>query len=574
MLRIPERPSAAAGFAKDLADECMATSDERQQVYQRAGQYYYTGSANAQAAIHNKIRPFVDRLAGYLFLPQGVRFNTVFDSSEPASVLERGQTASQLLTADYRASNSDLRFGDAVLWSLVCGCYLIKHTGHDYSAKVTPVHPVNFGVLSESILDLDEQECICHVSYPTVTRLRSILQEQGHPHADRIFNEIQEARSGQKDQDEPSYFHQMVVGGMSPMGDIGGKPEAAGIVQVFPVPTPWRPQRRISETVKLCELWIKDEKRSGAYTTMQLVYPDILIQGDNTRINILDPKGDIPDASNGLKDHHPFVKLQPDITPGYFWGRSIVADVQMLQDVINKRLRDLKVMWDRNAAAPYTFSGFQSVTDDLYYKIISEGGFISDPNPNAKAAKLTEPPPPGYLEELEFLWKMFDEQGGFTPVLTGQGEPGVRAGVHAQTLVRTSSPGLIDPAVRIERALAESGWLFLKFMQDRDGTAYKTDSGVNFTLGQLPDRFQVEVDSHSASPAFAEDSRQIAIALARANAISGEDLIEMIHPPNRELLLARYRQRQAQQAKLMQEEIAHGINPQGGNSQHHPHARH
>jgi hypothetical protein len=394
------------------------------------------------------------------------------------------------------------------------------------------------------------------------------LREQGHPQAERIYHQIQEARSGQKDQDEPNYFHQMVVGGMNPMGDIGSRPEAAGIVQVFPVPTPWRPQRRISDTVKLCELWIKDEKRGGAYTTLQLVYPDILIEGADTHRNIM----------FGMENHNnpdfnqlqPFVKVEADTTPGYFWGRSRIADVQMLQDVVNKRLRDLKVMWDRNAAAPYSFSGFQSITEDQYYKIMSEGGFISDPNPNAKANKLTEPVPPTFMEELEFVWKMFDEQGGFTPVLTGQGEPGIRAGTHAQTMVRTASTGMIDPATHIERSLAESGHLFFKLMQDRDANIYRTDSGVQFNLNQLPHLFQMEVDSHSASPAFAEDSRQVAIALARAQAIGPEDLIEMLNPPNKEILLAHLKQRQAAQAKMQQEQIAHGINPQGGNGRHPP----
>jgi hypothetical protein len=129
-------------------------------------------------------------------------------------------------------------------------------------------------------------------------------------------------------------------------------------------------------------------------------------------------------------------------------------------------------------------------------------------------------------------------------------------------LVRTSSPGLIDPATRIERALAESGYIALRIMQDRDPHIYNTESGqTQFTLDQLPDDFQVEVDSHSASPAFAEDSRQVAMALARSQAISAEDLIEMLHPPNAELLLARLRQRQAAMAKQREEEIAHGINP-------------
>jgi hypothetical protein len=549
-LRIPDNAKAACEFARDLADECLGTVEERQAIYQKAAQYYFTGSGDARAAIHNKVRPFVDRLAGYLYLPQGVRFNTVFDSSEPPDVLERGRTVSQMLTADYRSSDADLRFGDAVTWALICGCHLLKHMGDGFSFRVVPVHPVNFGVLTESIVGLEEQEAVCHVSYPTVTRLRSILRQNGHPQAERIYNQILESRSAQSDQNEPSYFHQIVVGGMRPLGDVGETPSAAGIVQVFPVPTPWRPQRQISDTVKLCELWIKDEKRDGDWTTLQLVYPDILIEGADTRKNL-----------SGIPHRTPFVKVEADITPGYFWGRSAIADVQMLQDVINKRLRDIKVMWDRNAAAPYTFSGFNSVTEEQYYKIISEGGFISDPNPNAKASKLTEPPPPGYLEELEFLWKMFDEQGGFTPVLTGQGEPGVRAGVHAQTLVRTSSPGLIDPATRIERQLAESGYLCNKLMQDRDPHIYRTDSGVEFTLQQLPELFQVEVDSHSASPAFAEDSRQIAIALARAQAIDAADLIMLLNPPNREILEAHLKQRQAAQAKAQQEMLAHGIDP-------------
>ena len=174
MLIIPDKPALAAGLAKDLADECMATSDERQAVYQRAGQYYYTGSSTSDAAIHNKTKPWINRYAGFLYQSSGVRFNTVFDSSEPADVLERGRSASSILTADYRSTDSDLRFGEAVTWSLICGNYIIKHIGDGFSARVVPVHPTNFGVLTESILRIEEQECICHVSYPTVTRLRSI----------------------------------------------------------------------------------------------------------------------------------------------------------------------------------------------------------------------------------------------------------------------------------------------------------------------------------------------------------------------------------------------------------------
>ena len=545
MLKIPKKDKEGTleQWVKEVIDETMASVQERAMVYTRAAQYFYTGTYDARAAIYNKIRPFINKLSGFLMQPTDVRFQMIFDSGEPEDVLERAQLVSEKLSADYRQTDSDITFSEAVTWAMVNGCSLLKHYPDEYGFKIVPVHPQNFGVLGETILELEEQEAFCHVTYPTVTRLRSILAD--HPKYDEIIERIEMGRPAQGDDEEPTYFHQMVVGGLNPLGEPGGSPrsEAAGIVNVFPVPTPWKPNRRITPTVKFCELWIKDRERDGDYTTMQVVYPDIIIEGDVTRRNL-----------SRVPGHSSFIKVQAEVTPGYFWGRSLISDVQMLQDVLNKRLRDIKVMWDRNVAAPQVFSGFTSITEEQYFKIINEGGFINDPNPNAKASKLTEAPPPNYLEELQFLLQLFDEAAGFSPVMSGQGEPGVRAGVHAQTLVRTSSPHLIDQAARIERQLAQSGYLALRIMQAEDPLIYNTENGIEFTLAEFPGDFQVQVDSHSASPAFAEDNRQVAIALARAGAIDAEDLIHMLHPPGAELLLARLKQRQKAQAQQAQQE--------------------
>ena len=277
---------------------------------------------------------------------------------------------------------------------------------------------------------------------------------------------------------------------------------------------------------------------------MQLIYPDILLEPNLQHRNLF------------LPGHHPFVQVQADRTPGYFWGRTAVANVQMLQDMLNKLLRDVKVMWDRNAVAPYLFSGVSGLTDDMYEKLISEGGFINELSPNAKATKLSEPPPPDWIEQLEFLMQFFDEAAGFTPILAGKGESGVRAGVHAQTLVRTSSPGLIDPAVRIERQLADSGYLAALQMANNDGREYQTETGVPFILADLFEKypeFSCVVDSHSASPAFQEDNMQKLIALARAQAIDARDLIEGMNLSNGDVLLAHYNERQARQAKMLQQ---------------------
>jgi hypothetical protein len=552
MLRLPKDSDALGPWAQEITDEMLTSSDERAMILTRASQLYYQGCHDSRAAIFNKCKPFIDKLAGFLMQPTDIRFSIIYDSTEPEDVLQRAQVAAEKLTADYRQTDSDIKFAEAVTWALINGCQIIKHTPDKNGFKVSPIHTQHFGVLSETTVSLDEQEAFVHVSYPTVSQLRAMLDEGDYPNPEDVIAQVLQANKEERSDEEPTYFHQMVVGGMQPLGDINDTPSAAGIVSVFPTPTPWRPQKRIWQTVRFCEVWIKDADRDGDYTTIQMVYPDILIEGKHTRRNL-----------SKIPGHHPFTKVQAAVTPGYFWGRSLLADVQMLQEVLNKRLRDLKVMWDRNANAPQILSGFTGITEEMYFKIISEGGFISDPNPNAKAQKMIEPPPPGYMEELEFIWQMFDEASGFSPVMSGQGEPGVRAGIHAQTLVRTSSPRLIDQAVRIERQLADSGYLSLRLMQAMDPSIYSTDQGTEFLLKQLPDDFQVTVDSHSASPAFAEDNRQVAIALARAGAIDSEDLIRMLHPPGSELLLARLRDRQKAQAeqakKDKQEEMTRDV---------------
>src|SRR5262245_56370609 len=213
----------------------MASVDERALVYTRAAQYYYTGTYDSRAAIYNKTKPFIDKLSGFLMQPTDVRFQVIFDTGEDDSVLKRAQLVSEKLSADYRSTDSDITFAEAVTWSMVNGCQLLKHFPHDEGFKLAAVHPQNFGVLGETILDLDEQEAFCHVTYPSKSRLRGLLDH--HPRKKEILDRVEAGRPTTKDEEQPSYFHQMVVGGLNPLGEPGGAPrsEAAGIVNVFPV---------------------------------------------------------------------------------------------------------------------------------------------------------------------------------------------------------------------------------------------------------------------------------------------------------------------------------------------------
>ena len=165
MLRIPKNITE---WSREIVDECMASAGERQMLTTRATQYYYTGSYDSRASIHNKIKPFVDRLAGFLMQPQDVRFNLVFDSHEPEETLKLAELCSEMLTSEFRETDSDITFAEAMTWALVNGCHILKARATEFGFKFDPVHPSNFGVLSETVLGIEEQEALCHVSFPTI----------------------------------------------------------------------------------------------------------------------------------------------------------------------------------------------------------------------------------------------------------------------------------------------------------------------------------------------------------------------------------------------------------------------
>ena len=125
-LKIPSKSQDLKLWIKEMVDQCMGSSEERGMIYSRAAQYYYTGSTDNRAALYNKVGPFVDKLAGFLMQPTDVRFQLVYDSGEDDSVLERSQLVAEKLSSDFRQTDADITFSEAVVWSLVNGCQILK----------------------------------------------------------------------------------------------------------------------------------------------------------------------------------------------------------------------------------------------------------------------------------------------------------------------------------------------------------------------------------------------------------------------------------------------------------------
>ena len=162
-------------------------------------------------------------------------------------------------------------------------------------------------------------------------------------------------------------------------------------------------------------------------------------------------------------------------------------------------------------------------------------------------------------------------------LLQGKGSAGVRSQGHAETLTSNASPRFKDRALSVERSVAEVGSLaltMLRAMDPRTVVAWLKPDTTNpvammepddptleppapgmkqfpFKYWHLPDNTKVTVDSHSASPIFSREARDLIFALVKIGAMTPEDAIEHLHPAGEEEIIAETEAREIQQAALL-----------------------
>jgi hypothetical protein len=192
--------------------------------------------------------------------------------------------------------------------------------------------------------------------------------------------------------------------------------------------------------------------------------------------------------------------------------------------------------------------------DEEYVKRRSSG-FMSMP-PGSSAVDLTPKLPPEFVPLIkEILW-MMDRVSGFANILSGEGEPGVRAGVHADTLKRMASPHLRDRSLLVERQCAERGDATLAAMEAKDAKVYwanaETKKEGEFLLNSLPDDRRVSVDSHSSSPIYHDDNANLISFGVKAGFITGESAIEDLPFQHKDKLIQRLKEKEKQQQALLE----------------------
>src|SRR5256885_2020201 len=89
-----------------------------------------------------------------------------------------------------------------------------------------------------------------------------------------------------------------------------------------------------------------------------------------------------------------------------------------------------------------------------------------------KVEDLTPKVPPEAMPLVKFVIETINVIGGFPDIMQGKGEQGVRAGSHANTLMKTASPTLRDRSLLVERQCEECADLTLTIKEAKDPSKY------------------------------------------------------------------------------------------------------
>lgn len=553
MIELPNDNKKLLDTANILIEQCRVSVGMRSAYYRLMNSIAETGRFDGTKSLINMMNAHLVRTKDHLFSPIELKFSLDYERTQPKTSYERGAEAAKVLTRTWERNGTDITFGRGVYEALKYGACLLKQwpqmEGEEqalclYDKLVLPWH---FGVYREDENRLDRQEALCETVLLT---LPEVWRRIWHlPNADKLFERIKtHAKHGEASADPNSYFHQVLSTSQLNTGVQGmTRPLPGGIVQLnndpnFAIMGPVI----AAETVQMHELWVKGEKDD--YVTIQLIEPDILIAPLLKRANLL-----------GVPRQQPYRLIQPNEVTNWFWGRSELTDMIEPQGLLSSYCDDAKRLMGLQVDKILAFIGEGGMTDELYGQFRAAG--YTNQSPGASVQDLTPKFPPELLPMMKFVIEIINTVGGFPDIMQGKGESGVRAGVHADTLLKTGSPTLRDRSLLVERQCAICADLTLQILEAKDQTRYWTKADqplvdveeTAFLLADLPDDWRVTVDSHSTSPIFADDTAQLVLQGLKMGILDGEYAIDNLPVPNKETAKLRLREKEAKQAQFMQQ---------------------
>jgi hypothetical protein len=540
-------------FVKDIVDDCLSSRGDRVNRGATFSNYALCGTETAaMPALYNKTFAYLDDLESLLYSPVSLRFH-IGDQDLP-SVLEQAKcraAASKLRTLA-RRSDTDIRISEGVFWSLVKGKTIIKQNWKRGGFSPTLIQPENMGVMHENHCKLDEDmEAFVHSMLITPYQFDRLIAN--NPDREALRKKASKYIRENKLNIAQGAGKQVITGGMYPFQASGGpNPNTSrGIVDWMGGPNPNLSPKVESRFMQLDEVWVWDDAREG-WATFQMIGDDMLIWGNYFTANMMawNPSSlrEIPE----LKNKHPFSEICPNRLDGYFWGRSEILNIAMLQEAINSRLNGINRLLRMQEDPPTHFKGTTGVNQVALARFNKPAGYWSDSNPTADLKKLYPEISGDLFLSLHEYEKMFDEMGGLPPIAKGKGESGVRSGGHADTLIRMFSPRFKDRALLVERGVEEIGALMLDLArthEDKRLIAWVPQEAaglegvkgnplivppaeglvaVPFAFADLDDDVTLTVDAHSSSPAFSQEAKSLVFDMLKIGAMGPEDVVEHV----------------------------------------------
>lgn len=508
-MKIPHELEGKESFFDDLVRKCTASQDSRAENYALLRHYYLFGrSPDEEETPYNKIYSHIDTLTAFLFASETTKFSIHLASGEHEEEYLRLKVLNRAVNDCWLSSNADQVFSQALLWSLVYNSMFIKLVVR--GSEITPfcIDPASFGVLREDLPYTDRQEAMVHSFYTTRSQL--VVDLDAHPHKKAILDGVYASPVSNM---QPSGLDRILLSASTP--NMIGNVNSELNMKIDYIP------KVDEELVKMHELWVWDDDLNDYRVVTRL----------DSGMTVYDRKNFF------IKGENPFIQICANPMYSYYWGVSEVAGMTGLQKWRNERVTQIRKLLKLQANPPTSMTGWQGLLEEKQYAAFSDGSYLSTDSMQAKIDRHEPKMPTDLFAEIREIDSAFAERSGLQNVLMGKGEAGVRSGKQTSELARLSSARIKKRALVVEDALEGMATLYLKIMRKYDASQYLDDKGQPFVANQFTDHFVVKVDAHSNSPLFVEDLHGLAGGLLEAHAISRERFIQMISPPDKELIL-------------------------------------
>lgn len=583
-MRIPS--SGLVGFVSEITKQCFESRATRINRGNFFKTFYDCGSDDpSDPALLNKIFASLDELESLLYSPIAMRFK-ISDPEIPGVLsVQKGRVAAARLRNDARSSDTDTMISMAVQEALIKGKSLIKQLIKKKEFSPTLISPEDFGVLRENHTCLDEDmEAFSHRTMMSIWQVDRLIRSLGWSRSEesetlKKLQNFQKQSTG--DDANKASSMQITVGGLYPFQPgSSGPSQARGIADWLSQPKPTMSAQIEQMLLPVDETWIWDDERED-WATFQVIGEEHLLLGRFQIVNGMAYDTETKQSAPALKGEHPFREFCVSPVKDYFWGQSEISRLATLQELINSRIIGINKMLRMQEGPTRTFIGSSGVNQNAVSRYSKPNGYYADPSPSAKVGVDKIDIPQDLFASLHEYYAMFDEMTGRPKTARGEGDAGVRSHKHAQVLVHQASPRLKDRALLVERNVEGLAGLMLDLKRahdDRKLTAWVPESeageeasppnplikppapgmvAVNFYFHNLPETVSVTIDSHSASPAFSEEEKQLHFDLVKVGAESREDLVEHVDVSDPEALQMGIARRDiaAAQAKEKEEQL-------------------